>query len=98
MDMLRQAIQKLENKRERTPAEQLQLRQLRDDLFWVEFDQSVRAMPNAGVGLVLDRAMDGTLHIIEVVPGGAGTLRRPSCRSRETRLLPPAAACLKPAH
>ena len=71
MDMLRQAIQKLENKRERTPAEQLQLRQLRDDLFWVEFDQSVRAMPNAGVGLVLDRAMDGTLHIIEVVPGRA---------------------------
>ncbi len=52
----------------------------------------------AGVGLVLDRAIDGTLHIIEVVPGGAGTLRRPSCRSRETRLLPPAAASLKPAH
>ena len=57
----------------------------------VRYDDGMTA---AGVGLVLDRAMDGTLHIIEVVPGGAGTLRRPSCRSRETRLLPPAAACL----
>jgi len=28
----------------------------------------------AGVGLVLDRAMEGTLHIIEVVPGGAGAV------------------------
>ena len=43
-------------------------------------EQSQREVLNvkatAGVGLVLDSTMDGTLHIIEVVPGGAGAVPR----------------------
>jgi len=63
-------------------------------------EQSQREVLNvkatAGVGLVLDSTMDGTLHIIEVVPGGAGALRCPSCCSTLVLLSPPA-ECLTPA-
>ena len=38
-------------------------------------------MSGAGVGLALDQALDGTMHIIDVISGGAGVIFRalPGC-------------------
>ena len=41
------------------------------DLTALQNCRPAMATPTAGVGLVLERALDGTLHITDVVPGGA---------------------------